>query len=403
MSKVTLSATGVYKNVYNPNGVSYDLTTLLQDSVDRQVIYNPYAIPGYPKQLGNSSLTTDLFGTKGLKLREPVGYVSFEDGAPLHVNYTASGSFPINWSLPDLVEPNWANLDTLELCATKLRSNIYQAQSGSQSGVFLGEIAETLALVKHPVRSLGKAFRELRLVYRDILRLGYSRTSRKFLQAWSNEYLKFTFGVLPLINDVDNHVNRINDILEKRQFKQVGARIAADDVLLPQFGVGNDLNYQVRYNTRLDRWYEETAIGRALVEILPDGPKFSTNNFGLRINDFVPTVYELIPFSFVVDYFSNLNNLVNAQFIERRSVIFGYVTQLRRHNAKVSYSNFTRYLSSDQSSIGASSPLEISREYYVRQDIGKIPDSISLSLPSTRQLVNLAALVSSLTPLVFKD
>jgi hypothetical protein len=48
------------------------------------------------------------------------------------------------------------------------------------------------------------------------------------------------------------------------------------------------------------------------VYVEPSGPIAVQQSWGLGTRDFIPTIYELIPYSFLVDYFVNIGEILNA-------------------------------------------------------------------------------------------
>jgi len=271
--------------------------------------------PGYPKFLGQRDLTSTVDAW-----REGYTPVTIRD---------------ITWRTPDREFEIFGDLpldhSTLVLpdslagrCKTKLLSNIYTAQAGWQGGVFVGELRETIKLIRAPQKSLFRAFMDLPREYK-YLRNRYGRGSRRFMASWSKFYLEFTYGVQPLISDIEASVDRFNQIQDKVVTKLVKAHVdsQSEEILAPVTIYDNGSILLVMED-RIQK--EAFASGAALILAFPLGAKHNLNNYGMRPRDFVPTLYELIPFSFVVDYFTNLNDIVNSQFVERHGIIYSWVS-----------------------------------------------------------------------------
>jgi len=356
-------------------------------------------VPGFPSNLGKVNMTTNLVGYGKQEITQfPNGYFESSYTPYSGWQYLAKneGAFSPPYNMSYMLDTvPFPQLEILELTATKLRGKIYSEQSGTQSGVFLGEIRQTLRLVKSPLKTVGKALKTLSDAKKKILKGGIKRYSKKFLEDFSSAYLEFSFGVQPLISDVDSTIQRVTEILEEKKFTSILVKEDGSEKLDTEFHT-NNLNGRMTYDTQLIRTVIESARGKALIKTFPEGPSFKPSSFGFRLADFVPTLYELIPYSFIIDYFSNLNELVNAQFIERQNVIFAYVTRERVCEAQVAYGNF-RDTRAGSKSFGACSNLITRKRDVIRQDEELIPDTIQVSQPDTAQISKMLALLINQT------
>jgi hypothetical protein len=66
----------------------------------------------------------------------------------------------------------------------------------------------------------------------------------------------------------------------------------------------------VNYRQSLYDEFEAYYYGALLAE--GSGTQFNLDAFGLNLDQFLPTIVELIPYSFLADYFANIGNIVEA-------------------------------------------------------------------------------------------
>jgi len=193
----------------------------------------------------------------------------------------------------------------------------------------------------------------------------------------------------------------VNQILQKRKVKRVHAKL--DDELV---------DYSTHKNTvGLLKWSTDVAQttvwrgkGFANITVLPAGSKFALSNFGLGLNDFVPTAYELIPFSFVVDYFSNLNEWVNSHFAAVSTLTImccgsEQLAEFKATSTSMAFNGNTVYPTSANGSCG---PCLLQMRKVRRWN----PDFQGTTFvwghgPSSQQLINLSALTAALSKVRF--
>lgn len=184
-----------------------------------------------------------------------------------------------------------------------------------QGLTFLGELGETIHMLRHPLSALGEGLSDyLRTVKKRGNRTPASSLNRMITGTW----LEKVYGWAPLIGDIqnigqaiDDHLNRYDDSFER----VVGY---GEEVFEPgswqyfeptQTGSSWILTQKERDLKKVIVRYYGQAFRAALQS---SDLVTMTQNLGLGLNAFVPTVWELIPYSFVADYFTNTGNLIDA-------------------------------------------------------------------------------------------
>lgn len=219
---------------------------------------------------------------------------------PNSINFGLTGSTP-------------AQTTTLNEARTRFAKKVEQTMTLFSGGVFLGELRETLRMIRNP----GKALRDGVSGYLNNLRKNRRRLMKMPRQsrqrAIQSSYLEFTFGVQPAISDLES----ASSYLERRQeqlFKelQVVQAFAQNRFMHPDaatfFGSGVG-----RVNFRRRNWREHTVVLAGAVSSRASSPLLlNSSSLGLSLRSFVPTVWELLPWSFVADYFTNIGDVLAA-------------------------------------------------------------------------------------------
>lgn len=185
-----------------------------------------------------------------------------------------------------------------------------QAQTTAFQGlVFAGELRETLHMIRHPAQGIRRA---LSKYLSDVKKLGRSRMGRqRLLEGVRSQWLETQYGILPLVSDVQNAVNAFyGSGGVEPLFKMVRGSGSAEGYNTSQsFTIGEPHNCRLIY-----RVY---TVSHAFVKFYTiqhcDGDGVSQPQlYGFRFNEFIPTLWELIPWSFVADYFTNIGQIISS-------------------------------------------------------------------------------------------
>lgn len=267
------------------------------------------------------------------KLSPCVGFFTHKENAPGQKTFSESVRGYKFSGIPAFSNQVTSEADRLAL--TKFYSNLNKAQSHANGMQFLGEFHEVVTMFKHPYRGVQKLIDTYLLDAAGWVRRyrgGGSKASARNLKnlnkALADSWLETAFGLRPLISDVKDlaeTVARFNLGHKRREIIEGKAEV-------PIFGStqsftgSTDTNYinlktdireslihQVRYRGYMD-WSASSDLGSSsqLIELA-----------GFRLDKFIPTVYELIPWSFLVDYFTNLGTVIEAGCMSTVAVKFG--------------------------------------------------------------------------------
>lgn len=213
--------------------------------------------------------------------------------------------------------PTWLDVSDLEQQATiaflnKAREEI----TPFQALPFLGELTETVRMIRHPLSGIAKHTR--RYNRSALLNSGRLKKVGHLLDAYADLYLQWTYGVSPLLGDIEGAVEACKKLLSTdvkpipisvtfKDFRQelvrnpevksyfLGARF------LETITRSRDTKLQIKGAVRSD--VEHPLKDRAIPVL------------GISLEEFVPTLWELIPYSFLVDYVTNVGDLLGAKSV----------------------------------------------------------------------------------------
>lgn len=297
-------------------------------------------------------------------------------------------------------------------------NRINQAVNEFQGGVFIGEIRETLQLLRHPVESILKSCLSLRKAeirfadklkrlekwYRSQLRLNvrkreeiekrYLARLRWLEKLWGNEWLKFQYGVLPLMSDAQSAVDRLNRIAAKRKRRIVKYNLS-----------DNNESAEGPFHNGAYGWYWQeagqtsvTARGssKALIQVLPSLSAYDLSNWGITLQNIVPTLYELTPWTFLLDYFTNVNEILNSTFTEQGDIVWMWA------GCEFNYIR-TSYITNAVFNLDGQGSANFEPWVITRREVKRwIPTTdenylaYRMEFPSLGQAINIAALVAVL-------
>jgi len=175
-----------------------------------------------------------------------------------------------------------------------------------QGGVFLGELAETVKMISNPAKALRQGIDRY---YQDVkkrLKRSKPRTKPRILR---DTWLEYVYGWSPLIGDVRDiaklaTADPLRVLLPLKFSAREVIEVDSDRASLPGNGLAVSLG-----TIRTVGWVEVAYKGAVKAENTP--PSFP-EQLGLSWSNFLPTVWELIPYSFLVDYFTNVGNVIDG-------------------------------------------------------------------------------------------
>lgn len=200
----------------------------------------------------------------------------------------------------------------------KFISQVRNLQTTMSGGVFLGELRETLRAVKRPAQSLRNGlddyFGALQKRRRGI-RGSPTQRRETLRQIAGNTWLEYSFGWKPLVNDIDDAMKAAADHLNGSR-NPVTKMVRGSGKIVKHLASG-EMDDTVTFNgsvivhkhRQITTEYHVKYYGKVNIE---HPTKLTAQRLGLSLDHFVPTAWELVPWSFLVDYFTNIGGILEA-------------------------------------------------------------------------------------------
>lgn len=206
-----------------------------------------------------------------------------------------------------------------------------------QSGVVLGELAKTVRMLRSPLKTFfHRVLRETKQLKKVAARYPRNKVSRK--KAVEDTYLESVFGWAPLMSDVESGAEALAEYYLKRgqnypfvfgksdEFvAEVSSSPFGASAQLP--GRGIDAYQSAKFVTSFAqvRYY-----GKLRVDPFGSPLEFQ-RRLGFDPRNWLPTAWELMPYSFLVDYFTNFGDMINASAVQISDLHWASRTTVRKY------------------------------------------------------------------------
>lgn len=210
---------------------------------------------------------------------------------------------------------------------TNYISEANEARQVLQSGELIGEFAELVRQVKSPGKSLKDGLSSYvrtvrnRTQRRSVRRLPRHRRGDEQLKILSDTWLEYKFGWAPLISEIDDVKDYINeeDPFDRAAYQSIQ-------------GVGRieDSSWNPNGATRINRSkslpgtqarirdsVKVLVIYRGQVNMSSSAAGYISEKVGFAPDQWIPTAWELLPYSFLADYFANIGDIIYAAAFPR--------------------------------------------------------------------------------------
>lgn len=270
-------------------------------------------VPGWREKLrSGGDATTSLSGYKASAGSVAGNAETILGGVP----YRLTGMHMISMAIPsnDPATLDEAKADAEAL--SKFNRSIQNVRATVMGGVVLGELGQTLRMIRRPAQGLRKLTDEFLDIARAIRNrrirgsLTYAYRHNKLTEALSDAWLEAQFGWKPLISDVRDGCKALDAFNTGHglQTRRVTGRYTDKGTSAEQRTVVG-FSFNLVAATRLETSVSFVYRGGMRVAAKNPGDT-SLDLWGLGPRDWLPTAWELIPYSFLIDYFTNIGDLI---------------------------------------------------------------------------------------------
>lgn len=250
---------------------------------------------------------SNLVGPQFKRVSVPPGTDSFD----VHTAGPWVAGYMVTANIPLAGQVDFENQKAL--ARTRAWANIDQPDY--QGLVFLGELRETLTMLRSPLKSilsLSNAF-DRRLAKMGVfdkkkVRGANFRKQLKIREELASVYLQFQYGVKPLLKDIANIVETAKPRLLPIPVRKT-ARAMEKKVVAGSFTQTEGL-WAMSYTASYSYVCSHTIRCGILYQY--DTAAMEQEKWGLRPQDVPLAVYQLMPLSFVADWIGNLGEFISA-------------------------------------------------------------------------------------------
>lgn len=292
----------------------------------------------------------------------------------------------------------------------KALAKVHQAHHSAMGGVLAGEILQTLHMLRHPLEALRSGFhnyfaaveynvRDAKSKYPKKVRIrGVNQRSKKdtVKSIIADTYLEYKFGWRPLFEDVKDTITALDRLITQHEVTRADSKFVLRENAPSTVQTREISSMLLREEFRQESKFTLSTKAALKPVVAHD---FHTQ-FGLDLESFAPTLWELLPWSFVIDYFVNVQQLLNSTFTVKHEVIYVSQTEIRE-------TANTKIISWDGKSVSPSSGFTIAE--VLNNTAGKFVERnkviqrvctfayppLDFHVPKRSQLINLAALLAS--------
>jgi hypothetical protein len=176
---------------------------------------------------------------------------------------------------------------------------------------FLGELHKTVTMIHHPLKSL---FQGVNGYLRSLKKKtrGTRPRSVERSRVVENSWLESSYGWRPFFSDIKGAAQALASVTTYRLPRQVVSGKGYDERKFDQTTVVVD-RFPLRVFMTFDAIssIEVKYTGAVRVSAAESLPGL-LESVGFMPRDFLPTLWELVPYSFLVDYFSNIGAIIQA-------------------------------------------------------------------------------------------
>lgn len=219
--------------------------------------------------------------------------------------------------------------------------NAQRVQTQMSGMTFLGELGESVRMIRSPLKQFRSGIDDYFKSLKKVRRL--DRRSRQ--AALTNTWLEFQYGWLPLAADIEDIQTSMRHLgTDLAVYKSISGSGTQEQFAGSTSGLtaidGGGVNVRYYSHSSVDKSIRYKGVVRR--SVTSDGPTlwgYSNSEFNrvfglkLTLENFVPTVWELIPYSFLIDYFTNIGDVLNASVWDSSHV--RWLIQTTRTTSKV--------------------------------------------------------------------
>lgn len=246
---------------------------------------------------------------------------SFKSATFNMVTFSTLGGTTVHDSIcaPDIIQmsdPTISLTTANNIAGVNFYKNARQSLTQFRSLDFFGELTETLRMIKHPAQTLRRGIDDVVVALKRRsrgIRGSWPKRHKHRKRIWQDTWLEYAFGWAPLINDIYDGV-KAYDKLYARPRPYLRCTSQGKDVQDGSVSVTVDacgIGQRGRQSTKTTQ--TALVIYRGMCWTQDDiWATSASQSLGFRAEDIPNAIWELTPWSFLIDYFTNIGDIISA-------------------------------------------------------------------------------------------
>lgn len=205
---------------------------------------------------------------------------------------------------------------------SKLLAHYIGIRNEWRGGNFLAEIRETIHAFKHPLdtaysSTLGwvkkTVLNKQRLAYVAERKRHDAKAIKSLRKALADDWLQYSFGIKPLIGDIQDASKAFNKAMDPERSDRIkisGRGLVTGGSITPTSLASNPGSIPLTHDKIVKTNSAVKYYG--YIAARPYGNGLKMEKFGVDPFDVIPAVWEAIPFSWFVDYFVNVSEVLDG-------------------------------------------------------------------------------------------
>lgn len=250
------------------------------------------------------------------------------------------------WNL--MVPTNAATISSSYVDDTKrnlclLGSAAKVAAPNVDAPVFLAELGATLRMLRKPLTLVAGGYKKFSRVP-AMIRKNPSRVPKYLADKW----LEYRYGLMPLIYDAEGIMDAVEQLKVKfnTQLRYTSSAMLGNKTPVTTMSQSwNDNLYGGCWRAVTTRtWYEFGVVGKTYYNYNMEALLSPSQVLGLDVYRLPEVAWELVPYSFVVDWFLNVGDWLGAHRIKPGVTIQGHTSGIKTIRYDQSKLDFVSFL-----------------------------------------------------------
>lgn len=266
-------------------------------------------------------------------------------------------------------------------------------------GLMLGELSETLTMLRHPLSSLYPLIKDFR---RNAKSKHQQKPSTPFSKVLSSTWLEYCYGILPILNDIQE----IKETFEKQRVRELEVlrRQAAStmkEVAIPSKS-GEATGYYVMYTLEGSAYSSKRVTTHIYYKYNDWARNYEAlTEWGVNPFQLLDIAYAVTPYSFVVNWFVDIGSWLKAIQPHPHLDIIGGCTTIKTVQSKRINSYMAKSLNGASAWVPCLTQFDWEKAQLDRvlQTSWSAPPTIGAGIDNLSKAVNSAAMLWQRIPL----